>query len=38
MMAEKKSAPDAATSEGTKVIYIDDIIPHYAECVKEETK
>lgn len=36
--AEKESAPNAATSEGTKVIYIDDIIPRYAEVVKEETR
>lgn len=36
--AEKESAPNAATSEGTKVIYIDDIIPQYAEVVKEEVR
>lgn len=36
--AEKESAPNAATSEGTKVIYIGDIIPRYAEVVKEETR
>lgn len=36
--AEKESAPNAATSEGTKVIYIGDIIPQYAEVVKEETR
>lgn len=36
--AEKESAPNAATSEGTKVIYIDDIIPQYAEVVKEEMR
>lgn len=36
--AEKESAPNAATSEGTKVIYIDDIIPRYAEVVKEEMR
>lgn len=36
--AEKESAPNAATSEGTKVIYVDDIIPRYAEVVKEETR
>lgn len=35
---EKESAPNAATSEGTKVIYIGDIIPQYAEVVKEETR
>lgn len=35
---EKESAPNAATSEGTKVIYIGDIIPQYAEAVKEEVK
>ena len=35
---EKESAPNAATSEGTKVIYIDDIIPQYAEVVKEEMR
>lgn len=35
---EKESAPNAATSEGTKVIYIGDIIPQYAETVKEEVK
>ena len=37
-LAEKKSAPNAATSEGTKVIYIGDIIPQYAEVVKEEMR
>ena len=36
--AEKESAPNAATSEGTKVIYIGDIIPQYAEVVKEEIR
>lgn len=36
--AEKESAPNAATSEGTKVIYIGDIIPQYAEVVKEEMR
>ena len=36
--AEKESAPNAATSEGTKVIYIGDIIPQYAEVVKEEVR
>ena len=36
--AEKESAPNAATSEGTKVIYIGDIIPQYAEVVKGETR
>lgn len=36
--AEKESAPSAATSEGTKVIYIGDIIPQYAEVVKEEMR
>ena len=36
--AEKESAQNAATSEGTKVIYIGDIIPQYAEVVKEETR
>ena len=36
--SEKKSAPDAATSEGTKVIYIGDIIPQYTEVVKEEMR
>lgn len=36
--AEKESAPNAATSEGTKVIYIGDNIPQYAEVVKEETR
>ena len=35
---EKESAPNAATSEGTKVIYIGDIIPQYAEVVKEEMR
>ena len=38
LSAEKESAPNAATSEGTKVIYIGDIIPQYAEVVKEETR
>ena len=36
--AEKESAPNAATSEGTKVIYIGDIVPRYAEVVKEEIR
>ena len=36
--AEKESAPNAATSEGTSVIYIGDIIPQYAEVVKEEMR
>lgn len=36
--AEKESAPNAATSEGTKAIYIGDIIPQYAEVVKEEIR
>lgn len=36
--AEKECAPNAATSEGTKVIYIGDIIPQYAEVVKEEMR
>lgn len=36
--AENESAPNAATSEGTKVIYIGDIIPQYAEVVKEEVR
>lgn len=36
--AEKESAPNAATSEGTNVIYIGDIIPRYAEVVKEEMR
>lgn len=35
---EKESAPNVATSEGTKVIYIGDIIPQYAEVVKEEIR
>lgn len=35
---EKESAPNAATSEGTKVIYIGDIIPQYAGVVKEEVR
>nr|DAL99766.1 MAG TPA: hypothetical protein [Caudoviricetes sp.] len=38
LSGEKESAPNAATSEGTKVIYIGDIIPQYAEAVKEEVK
>ena len=36
--AEKESAPTVGAAEGTKVIYIDDIIPRYAEVVKEEMR
>ena len=36
--AEKESAPTVGAAEGTKVIYIDDIIPQYAEVVKEEVR
>ena len=36
--AEKESAPTVGAAEGTKVIYIGDIIPQYAEVVKEETR
>ena len=36
--AEKESAPTVGAAEGTKVIYIGDIIPQYAEVVKEEMK
>lgn len=36
--AEKESAPTVGAAEGTKVIYIDDIIPQYAEVVKEEMR
>lgn len=36
--AEKESAPTVGAAEGTKVICIGDIIPQYAEVVKEETR
>lgn len=36
--AEKESAPTVGAAEGTKVIYIADIIPQYAEVVKEEVR
>ena len=36
--AKKESAPNAAASEGTKVICIGDIIPQYDEVVKEEMR
>lgn len=36
--AEKESAPTVGAAEGTKVIYIGDIIPQYAEVVKEEVR
>lgn len=36
--AEKESAPTVGAAEGTKVIYVGDIIPRYAEVVKEETR
>lgn len=36
--AEKESAPTVGAAEGTKVIYIGDIIPQYAEVVKEEIR
>ena len=36
--AEKKSAPAVGAAEGTKVIYIDNIITHRGEAVKEEVK
>ena len=36
--AEKGSAPTVGAAEGTKVIYIGDIIPQCAEVVKEETR
>lgn len=36
--AEKESAPTVGAAEGTKVIYIGDIIPQYAEVVKEEMR
>lgn len=36
--AKKESASNAATSEGTKVICIGDIIPQYDEVVKEEMR
>lgn len=36
--AEKESAPAVGATEGTKVIYIGDIIPQYAEVVKEEIR
>ena len=36
--AEKESAPAVGATEGTKVIYIGDIIPQYAEVVKEEVR
>lgn len=36
--AEKESAPTVGAAEGTKVIYIDGIIPQYAEVVKEEIR
>ena len=36
--AEKESAPTVGAAEGTKVIYIDDIIPQYAGVVKEEIR
>lgn len=35
---EKESAPTVGAAEGTKVIYIGDIIPQYAEVVKEEVR
>lgn len=36
--AENESAPTVGAAEGTKVIYIGDIIPQYAEVVKEEMR
>ena len=36
--AEKGSAPTVGAAEGTKVIYIGDIIPQYTEVVKEEMR
>ena len=38
MSAKKKSAPTVGAAEGTKVIYLGDIIPQYAEVVKEEVR
>ena len=38
MNAKKKSAPAVGAAEGTKVIYIDNIITHRGEAVKEEVK
>lgn len=35
---EKESAPAAGTAQGTKVIYIDNIITRRGEAVKEEVK
>lgn len=38
MSVKKKSAPNAATSEGTKVINNNNIIPHCGKAVKEEIR
>lgn len=36
--AEKESAPAVGAAEGTKVIYIDNIITRRGKAVKEEVK
>lgn len=38
MSTEKKSAPAVGVAQGTKVIYIDNIITRRGEAVKEEVR
>lgn len=38
MSTEKKSAPTVGAAEGTKIIYISDIITRRGEAVKEEAR